>query len=184
MSRTAHVFARFFVPAAAAFFLTAASPVDEIPYGKWQKLSAVHAVVADVDKASFDKAVAVYPDKGGKTYNVRVGRYLYWRLVNMFQPSTRIGGLRLVNFRLSCEPETPFVFVRVRCSMTARLSLVQNGRPQPIVVIAQRLKVGAWFDPKKADYAPTIHAELKQPLRQILLAVQSRVPGTIPPPKD
>lgn len=157
--------------------LVAAAPIDEIPYAKWQKLSAVHAVKDDIDRASFEAATAVYPDKGGRLHNVRVGLYLYWRLVNMFKPSARIGGLGLNRLRLVCYPERPLVFKRVRCDMSASLTVVQNGRPQTIAVNVQRLKAGAWFDPSRPDYAPTVHAELKKPLHRILLAVQAQVPG-------
>lgn len=159
----------------------AAGPVDEIPYAKWRALSAVHAVKADIDLASFERASGVYPGKDGQLHNIRVGRYLYWRLVNMFAPSARIDGLRLNRLRLVCYPEKPLVFKVVRCDLRAALVLVQKGRAQTVTVAVNRLRAGAWFDPGRPDYAPTVHAEMKKPLHRILLAVQGRIPGLSPP---
>ena len=159
----------------------AQAQADEIPYAKWKKLAAVHAVIADVNEASFLQAKAVYPNKGGPLHEVLVGRYLYWRIVNMFAPSARVDGLELNRLRLVCFPEKPLVFVRVRCDMSARLTVVIDGQPRPVALRLSRMAVGAWFDPSRKDYTATVHAELKKPLHRLLLALKSAVPGLSSP---
>ncbi len=181
---------RFFLICAILAALTCTGPLvlgageaeaNEIPYAKWQKLAAVHAVIADVNEASFLPAKAVYPSKGGQLHEVAVGRYLYWRIVNMFAPSARVDGLELNRLRLVCFPETPLVFKQVLCDMSARLTIVIDGRQRPVAVRLNRMKVGAWFDPARPDYAPTVHAELKKPLHRLLLALRAAVPGLSTP---
>lgn len=103
---------------------------DEVDYRAVQSLAAGHKFAAKIDAASFAKAVAPYPRGDGGIYQVSVGNYMMWRIVNLFPPTADIEDIRLTEYKQSCwtivpEKETP----KVLCGIVARMTVVIEGYP-------------------------------------------------------
>ena len=145
---------------------------DEHPFEALRKRNAVHQIVKDIDQASFDLAIAHYPriDREGE-HKIAVGRYMMWKIVDLFQSTDRVGRLTLSQFDQRCWAQRGFADRRtVWCTISATLNVSKGPQRQLLAYTARSQNVGQFFDSTRSFYWPVIRASVR---RQIDAAVAS-----------
>lgn len=127
---------------AVAAFALAALPVHaddaEVPYRQLMATSKANAVVGSFDEVSFAIAVAAYPaSETGEVMPVRPGRYLMWKLVQLFPSDRRVDRIRLTSFQEGCTPHRGDFSTTVKCKLDIRVVVEQNGGLHPVDATAE-----------------------------------------------
>jgi hypothetical protein len=147
----------------------------EVP---WQALAAnlkTHRIIADIDQQSFAAATAHYPEsESGGGYPIQVGRYLMWKVIGLFASDQRVDQIRLSSFVMSCRAAKGPFATEVICDLNAAI-LVRNGGSARVIDISTNRNVGRFFDPKRADYASVVYAELRDPLDLAVQQIQGEL---------
>ncbi len=159
--KTALVFA-----AVLAMTVALAAPADaagdEVSYQKLAAVNAAHDVLKRIDRASFEGATALYPTAGGRAHPVRIGRYMMWKIVDLFLPSGVVDRIRLESFTEVCRTKDEILKAQVICRLAATLAVGVGGKAHRFELASEQ-GVGGLFAPGP-DYAPAIHAEVAMPV--------------------
>lgn len=154
--------------ATAAVALVACGAQAEPRYqAPWKDVAVnleTHAVAAAIDEASLDKAVASYPGTKDNTghYEVGVGKYLKWQIVNLFPADQTVKSIRLDAFDEDCDARSDEFGSAVRCTLSAVL-VVEAGGESHRIDFETETPVGAWMQPSEA-YRPAVSAEVTKPV--------------------
>ena len=136
---------------------------DEVDYKGVQSQAAAHRFAAKINPASFAKAIALYPRSDGGNYQVSLGNYMMWKVVNLFPPNTDIQDITLTGYKQTCwtivpEKETP----KVLCGIEARMTIVIEGYPLNMIFKNPGQGVDDYADPADPASAPMIRAGMQK----------------------
>ncbi len=154
-----------------------AEKVDDVhPSANVRRLGSQHQIVQDMDRASFDKAIAYYPTASGEPYAVNMADYLFWKLVIAFRSSARPGKVSLSDFSELCTREKAEIGPgsSAICRLSMAVDVTRNGRTTTYSVKAT-VNTGRWFDPSRKAYRPTIRAEVRGLLDRLVGLVVVRM---------
>lgn len=154
----------------------AAQTDDVHPHADVKRLGAAHQVAQDIDRRSFNQAIAYYPNAQGDPYSVDMADYLFWKLVVGFQPGARPGRLVLSDFSELCTRQKDAIGPgsSVVCRLAIAVDLTRGDGTTTYQARAT-VNTGRWFDPARAAYKPTIRAELRGLLDQIVTQLVERM---------
>lgn len=147
-----------------------ADDVDDVqPFAQVKRLAQLNQVVQDMDRKSFDQAIAYYPNANGEPYSISLADYLFWKIASKFKSGARPGKIALSDFSELCNREKDEIGpgASAVCRLSIAIDLTRDGRTTTYKVRAT-VNTGRWFDPKRRAYKPTIRAEVRGLLDQLV----------------
>lgn len=149
---------------------------DVHPSAEVRRLGAVHQIVQDMDRRSFDKAIAYYPNASGEPYSIDMAEYLFWKLAISFRSRARPGKLSLSDFSELCTREKAEIGPgsSAVCRLSIALDVTRDGQTTTYKVRAT-VNTGRWFDPARKAYRPTVRVEVRGLLDQLVAQLVLRL---------
>ncbi len=157
--------------------LLAAEKSDDVhPSAEVRRLGAVHQIVQDMDRRSFDKAIAYYPNASGEPYSIDMAEYLFWKLAISFQSRARPGKLSLSDFSELCTREKAEIGPgsSAVCRLAIAVDVTRDGQTTTYKVRGT-VNTGRWFDPARKAYRPTVRVEVRGLLDQLVAQLVMRL---------
>ena len=129
-----------------------------------------------MDRGSFDKAIAYYPNAKGEPYSIGMADYLFWKLAIGFRSSARPGRLALSDFSELCTKEDAEIGpgASAVCRLSIAVDLTREGRTTTYRVKAT-VNTGRWFDPARRAYRPTVRTEVRGLLDRLVALLVTRM---------
>jgi hypothetical protein len=162
------------VSAASADGTDDVHPADDV-----KRLGAVHQIVQDMDRRSFDRAIAYYPNAEGDPYSVDMSEYLFWKVVTSFRSDARPGRLALAEFSELCTRRQDAIGPgsSVSCNLVLAVTLTTQDGETTTYEARGTVAPGRWFDPTREAYKPTIRVELRGLLDDLVAQLVARLKG-------
>ncbi len=139
---------------------TAAAPAKaadmELAYDKARAKAADHRIVAQVDQASFEAALARYETDSGEG-ELAVGRYLMWRTVGLFPPDFAVEALRLRRFEGRCSTDSG----KISCGVETALAVTPSDGRRRVMSFAAQSAMGPFVSPEDKIYPQVVRERLR-----------------------
>ncbi len=128
----------------------------ELAYEKARAKAEGHRILARVDQASFDSALARYETESGEG-ELAVGRYLMWRTIALFPPDFEADSLRLRQFEGSCDTDSG----KISCGIEAALAITPSAGRRQVMSFAAESAMGPYVSPEDKIYPQVVRERLR-----------------------